>query len=549
MAFVAGNPDLAANSRGIRLWDRQTGQTSSPLGQVDGWADQPALSGDGRYLAFRTNAALTPSDANGSDDVYVLDRQTGGFDRVSTSTGGKGGLRGDSGQPAISSDGRWVAFSSSAILLVSAPVPSGQTQVYLRDRSLATTVLVSATPGGGGGAGSSASPTIAADGSIVAFSSSAADLVPGDTNGFLDVFTWTRRSRAVSRVSVSSSGAQANGASGLPSITGDGSQVAFASAASNLVPGDTNGAAGISARQGGFDIFVRNLAAKQTSRISVGPGPVEANGSSTAPAADADGAVIAFESDATNLVAGDQNQLRDVFVRIRPPGASVAANPTDFGTLSGGSKPPAPRTVTVTSTGIVPLAISSVSIGGADAASFAILSDKCSGKVLAPGAACPIVVGVTATTAGQVTAQLLVADSAPGSPHAATLTALVLAVGAPPKISISPKVGPAGTVVVVTGSNFAAGQPVALVWSAGITPQPLSPIVAGTDGSLHAQVLVIPHDVLGKRTLTATSVVNGTPGVPATGTFLVVPDTAQPPSSPYVHILVRGMGRPLIWRR
>jgi Tol biopolymer transport system component len=549
VAFVAGNPDATANSRTIRLWDSQTSQITSPLGQVRGWADQPALSGDGRYLAFRTNASLTGSDANERADVYVLDRQSGGFDRVSTSTDGKGGLRGDSGEPAISSDGRWVAFSSNAILLVSAPVPSGQGQVYLRDRSLATTVLVSATPLGGGGAGSSGGPSIAADGSIVAFSSSAADLVPGDTNGFLDVFAWASRSHVVTRVSVSSSGAQANGASGLPSITGDGSQVAFASTASNLVPNDTNGAAGISARQGGLDIFVRNLGTKQTSRISVGPGPVEANGSSTAPSADADGAVIAFESDATNLVAGDQNQVRDVFVRIRPPGAALAPNPADFGTLSGGSKPPPPKTVTVTSTGVVPLAVSGVTIGGADAASFAILSDKCTGRQLAPGATCPIVVGVTATTAGQLAAQLLVADSAPGSPHAAALTALVLGVGAPPKISISPRVGPPGTVVAVTGSNFAAGQPVTLVWSAGITPQPLSAVVAGPDGTLHAQVLVLPHDILGKRTLTATSIVNGTPGVPATAAFLVVPDTAQPPTSPYVHILVVGMGRPLIWRR
>ena len=550
VAYVAGNPDPAAGARSIRLWDRTSGKTSSPLGQLKGWADQPALSGDGRYLAFRTSAALVATDTNEFADVYVLDRGSGATELASAATSGRPGVRGDSGEPAISSDGRRVAFTSAALFLVNASVPAGQTQVYLRDRSARTTVLVSAGPGGAAGTGASSQPSISSNGSIVAFQSVAPNLVSGDTNGALDVFTWTSRGGVVRRVSVSSGGDQGNGASALPSITGDGRQVAFASSASNLVPGDTNGSTSLSARQGGFDIFVHNLSSGRTTRISVGPGPVEADGSSLAPAADSDGAVVAFESSATNLVTGDTNQLRDVFVRIRPSGLAVSPNPTDFGIVGGGGTPPKPKTVTITSNGIVAVAIKTISVTGPSAASFAILSDKCSGLRLAPGAKCTVVVGVAATATGQLTAQLRVTDSAPGSPHTATLTGLVLGTTqAVPKIVLSPKVGATGTVVMVSGSGFAAGQPVVFAWSTGITPQQLAPTVAAPDGTFQAQVLVLPHDLLGQRTLSATSVVSGTPGQPATAPFLVVPQTAQPPSSPFVHIAVKGIGRPLIFRR
>ncbi len=550
VAFVSGNPDPAAGARSVRLWDRTTGKVSSPLGQINGWADQPALSSDGRFLAFRTSAPLVAADTNEFADVYVLDRRSGATDLVSVATGGRPGARGDSGEPAISSDGRRLAFTSAALFLVSASVPAGQTQVYLRDRSAGTTVLISAGSGGAAGTGSSSQPSISANGSVVAFQSAAPDLVPGDTNGALDVFAWTSRAGSVTRVSVSSGGDQGNGASAQPSITGDGRQVAFASGASNLVPGDTNGAATLNARQGGFDIFVHNLASGRTTRISVGPGPVQADGSSFAPAADGDGAVIAFESDATNLVANDTNQLRDVFVRVRPSGLAVAPNPADFGIVGGGGAPAKPKTVTITSNGIVPVAIKTVSITGPAAASFAILSDKCSGARLAPGAKCAVVVGVAPTATGQLTAQLQVADSAPGSPHTATLTGLVLGTTqSAPKIVISPKVGATGTVVLVSGSGFPAGQPVVFAWSIGITPQQLAPTVTAPDGTFRAQVLVLPHDLLGPRTLSATAVVSGAPGKPATAPFLVVPQTMQPPSSPFVHIAVRGIDRPLIYRR
>ena len=154
--------------------------------------------------------------------------------------------------------------------------------------------------------GDSASPAISADGRYVAFGSDASNLVPGDTNGTSDVFVRDLRSGTTQRVSVATDGTQANGDSDSPAISADGRYVAFASYASNLVPGDTNGTA---------DVFVRDLRSGTTRRVSVATDGTQANGDSGSPAISADGRYVAFESDASNLVPGDTNHCVDVFVR------------------------------------------------------------------------------------------------------------------------------------------------------------------------------------------------------------------------------------------
>ena len=492
---------------------------------------------------------MTTATAVTYTNVYVADLVGGGIERVSTAFGGKGGYRGSSSQPAISADGRFVALTSNAFGLVSGNVPAGQTtQVYLRDRSAQTVALVSARPDGSGGTASSSSPSIDAAGDLVAFASSSPDLVGGDSNGLSDVFVWAAASGSVTRVSVTSEGAEASGASTQPSISGDGTLVSFASLASDLVSGDTNGAAGsLSARIASADVFVHVLASGKTARISIGPGPVEANGTSLAPATDGDGGVVAFSSTASNLVTDDTNGTTDVFVRIRPAGIAISPALTDFGTVSG-SAAPGPRTVTISSTGLLPLVISSVATAGPAGGSFAVLADGCTGQTLPPGASCQVSIGLSTAVPGQLTATLQVRDTAPGAPHAAGLTALVLGGGGKvPKITLTPPVGPTGTVVVVTGTGFPAGQPVQITWSAGITPTPLTPVTTAPDGTFTA-VLVLPHDVLGKRRLTAVAIVSGVPGTPATAPFLVVEHTAQPPTSPLVRIAIRGFRLPIIWR-
>ncbi|MER7250206.1 hypothetical protein [Kribbella sp. NPDC000426] len=170
--------------------------------------------------------------------------------------------------------------------------------------------LVSVTPAGSGGDGSSYAGTekglgVSAHGRYVAFSSYADDLVPGDTNGQRDVFVRDTMTGRTTSVSVGTGGVPGNGESREPSISADGRYVAFNSAASNLVVGDTNNSQ---------DIFVRDLRTGRTTLVSVGrTGPADSD--SWEPEISADGRHVAFTSNATDLVVGDTNATGDVFVR------------------------------------------------------------------------------------------------------------------------------------------------------------------------------------------------------------------------------------------
>src|SRR5439155_1734749 len=135
-----------------------------------------------------------------------------------------------------------------------------------------------------------------ADGRYVVFQSFASNLVSGDANGLGDVFVRDRQSGATELVSVATGGAQGNGGSNYPSISADGRYVAFASDASNLVSGDTNGVE---------DVLVHDLQTGATERVSIATGGAQGNGDSRAPSISADGRYVAFESDAQNLVVLD----------------------------------------------------------------------------------------------------------------------------------------------------------------------------------------------------------------------------------------------------
>ena len=168
---------------------------------------------------------------------------------------------------------------------------------------------------------------LSADGRYVAFVSDATNLVPDDTNNAEDVFVKDRQTGATTRVSVASqTGAQANDGSGVTAISSDGRYVAFYSDASNLVSGDTNGIG---------DIFVRDRQTGLTTRVSVDSSGNEANGQNSDfyLAISGDGRYVAFPSEATNLVSGDTNNVRDIFVHDRQTSqtrrVSVASNGTE----------------------------------------------------------------------------------------------------------------------------------------------------------------------------------------------------------------------------
>ncbi len=321
VAFQSYASNLVAGDTGgyrdVFVHDRQTGATervsvSTGGAQADGDSRIDAISADGRFVAFSSYATnLVAGDTNNMRDAFVHDRQTGVTERVSvgaTSNEGNGESRGS----AISADGRFVAFHSFASNLVAGDT-NGLADVFVRDRQAGTTVRVSGDASGNQGNGDSSWPAMSADGRYVAFESSASNLVAGDTNSKRDIFVHDRQTGATERVSVGTSGSQGNGDSLDPTISADGRYVAFYSFASDLVPGDTNSKS---------DIFVHDRQTGATERVSVGTSGKQANGDSHKPAISADGRFVAFQTLASNLATGDINSTYDVFVYDRQTGTT-----------------------------------------------------------------------------------------------------------------------------------------------------------------------------------------------------------------------------------
>ena len=296
----------------IFVYDRQTSTTqrvSVATGgtQANNHSSDPSISSNGRYVAFVSRASnLVTGDTNGNLHVFVYDRQTSTTQRVSLATGGINVTDYDSNL-SISSDGRYVAFSSSANNLVTGNT-NGTDHVFVYDRQTSTTQQVSVATGGTQGNSVSSAASISSDGRYVAFQSYASNLVTDDTNGYQDVFVYDRQTRTTQRVSVDSSGTQANSQSSNPSISSDGRYVAFSSHANNLVTGDTNYT---------WDIFVYDRQTRTTQRVSVATGGTQANSESHPASISSDGRYVAFLSHANNLVSGDTNNTWDIFVHDR----------------------------------------------------------------------------------------------------------------------------------------------------------------------------------------------------------------------------------------
>jgi Tol biopolymer transport system component len=224
--------------------DRLNGTTervsvNSAGGEANGGSGATSISADGRYVAFGSGASnLVPDDTNRRADIFVRDRVNGTTERVNVDSRGDEANR----SPAIhtiSGDGRYVAFVTNATNLVRGDT-NDKRDVFVHDRVTRTTERVSVDGAGNEGNFGSGDPSLSADGRFVAFYSWVA-LVPDDTNGESDIFVRDRLTGALERVSVDSAGGQANDASSAPSLSADGRYVAFESVASNLVPGDTNG--------------------------------------------------------------------------------------------------------------------------------------------------------------------------------------------------------------------------------------------------------------------------------------------------------------------
>ena len=321
VAFQSGASNLVAGDTNgasdVFVHDRLTGLTervSVDSSGVEGNGPSgnfgAQISADGQVVLFQSDASnLVAGDTNRFTDVFVHDRVSGLTERVSLDSMGAEGdaLSRVSWTPSLSADGQIVAFDSYATNLVSGDT-NGQIDAFVRDRSTGITERVSVDSFGAEADLGGGWPSISADGQVVAFSSSATNLISGDSNSLNDVFVHDRLTGLTERVSVDSSGVQANGDSVGPSISGDGQFVAFYSNATNLVVGDTNGFQ---------DVFVHDRSTGLTDLVSVDSLGADGNNGSNSPALSEDGRIAAFESAADNFVAGDTNGKIDIFVRER----------------------------------------------------------------------------------------------------------------------------------------------------------------------------------------------------------------------------------------
>lgn len=334
------------------------------------------VSGDGRFVVYASTATdIAAPGSGGLNQVYLHDRQTG-MTRVVSGHPGAGGAvvyaattSGNTIRPVISADGSTVAWQSAANNLIpndSVPDTNQQDDIFVMDVGTGAIERASVTSAGAqasapNGQGHAYFPRLSSNGALVVFSSSANNLVSGDTNAREDIFLRNRVTRETTRLNVKPGGTQANGAGAYPVISGNGNVVVFVSYASNLVPDDTDtvgdlllldvatgGLRKLPVRVGveGFDgemdlsddgrfltfvrddgntfsgrrLFVHDTVTSMTARVNVGPGGVLPNAQDYLDYCkiSGDGRYMVFESAATNLVSGDTNGVRDTFVAPNP---------------------------------------------------------------------------------------------------------------------------------------------------------------------------------------------------------------------------------------
>lgn len=319
--LVQGDTNRSAD---VFVHDRVTGETRlvswSITGQAAGGSSWPDITTDGRFVAFTSSSTnLVANDTNGHNDVFVHNMMTGETTRVSVSTKG---IQGNnwSDWPSISGDGRYITFVSYARTLIDDQIIRYQRNIFVHDREMGATTVVSVASSGALGAGESYSPIISDNGRYVAFYSTASDLVTGDINGKDDVFVHDRNTGATTLVSVSSNGAQGNQNSRYPSLSSNGRYVVFESTANSLIEHDHNGTVA--------DIFIHDRETGQTTVVSVASDGTQGNQTSYRPLVTANGQLVIFSSDANNLVENDTNGVRDIFVYDRAGVVSPTPSPT-----------------------------------------------------------------------------------------------------------------------------------------------------------------------------------------------------------------------------
>ena len=269
------------------------------------------ISGDGTVVAFSsTSTTLTSLNANSVRQVYVKDLSTGDLELISVNNNGQAGDN-DSFSPAVSNDGRYIAFISISSNL-DGYAATNHYDIYLHDRLNKKTERISFTSTGALSNNHSGLPSISSDGRLVAYMSLADNLVFNDTNAQIDIFVYDRQTKTVERASSTS---PSNGHSFSPKLSSNGRFVAFYSSASNYITNDTNGK---------DDLFVYDRYLKTTELLSVSStGAQTVSNVDSSIALSGDGKVAAFASPDSTLVSGDTNAISDIFIRTRDPIANL----------------------------------------------------------------------------------------------------------------------------------------------------------------------------------------------------------------------------------
>lgn len=591
-------------------------------------SSEPAISADGRYVVYASTATtLVPGGGDGDAHIYEFDRSTNSTRSISASTILVGGQpeqlpRGSQAlQPSVNADGSVIAYVVTIPAIVGAAIVPGGTfvvvhdnatgedvelapgsrpsisgngqlvalettaaldpaldsnklaDVYVVDRTAGTAALASVGTTGRAPAAASGEPSLSADGTALAFTS-AGRLMSVDHDPGSDVYVRDLADATTTLVSVHDG--PDSGASSGASISADGRYIAFSSRASTLAPGPLAGGGSLA------DVYVRDVIAKKTVRLSRATGGGAADGASSGAGISADGRTIVFASTADDLVPGDTNHGLDVFIADRVSGritrASISSTDQQAGPASGapvlsqdgailafqstaqdlapgahgatdvylrvrlaqaeispvalsfaarpvGSTSPA-QLVTVRSAGAGPLLITAATLAGANPTTFEILSDGCSGASLEHGQACTIGVSFRPPVAGTSTANLVVWDNDPTGSQSVSLDGGTLK----PAILLDPAIGPPGFVTMAVGTSFPPGATVTLAWSVGLTAS-MPAVVADASGSFSVPMLILPRDTLGPRILAGTFSTAGGGSAQSTP-FLVVPGTGQPPFDP-----------------
>jgi Tol biopolymer transport system component len=346
--FLSGSANLApCGFDGAQVYVRVPGSGLTELisvtidGHGGATSDSGAISDNGRYVAFTSESnRIVEDDTNGARDIFLRDRLLQTTTRISvTSAGEQHNGVGFTDAPSISGDGRYIVFHSDAPNLdypdsaefcppgsyaqcpylpgvCDTQCPYLEEDVFVRDVIAETTTILSTTTDGGFEA------VISGDGAFVAYTSGGDDEIPGHYNG-RDIYIVPRAGGAAVRVGVADNGSRGTGDKEHAAISGNGSQVAFLSWDEALVPDDHNSAP---------DIYVRDLAAGTTTRVSIASDGTEANGPSLGyPVISRNGRYVAFSSDASNLVADDTNGVTDAFMHDRATGRTIRVSLGDSG--------------------------------------------------------------------------------------------------------------------------------------------------------------------------------------------------------------------------